>query len=60
MLYGLDRPKTVIFGEHSLPDADFERLPRQSVVTDMVPAAGHSMAWDNPGGLASALARALS
>jgi len=60
MLYHLKSPKTVIFGEYSLPDADFDQLPRHGVGTDVVPLAGHSMAWENPAGLAAALGRALS
>jgi len=60
MLYSLRLPKTIIFGEYSLPSADFDRLPQHSVGFDVVPAAGHSMAWDNPTGLAVALSRALS
>lgn len=58
-LYGLRLPRTVIFGERSLPDGDFDRLPKHGCRVDVVPQAGHSMAWDNPGGLAAALGRAL-
>jgi pimeloyl-ACP methyl ester carboxylesterase len=58
MLCGLDVPKTIIFGQHSLPSADFEWLPRHGCMVDVVPEAGHSMAWDNPAGLATALNRA--
>ncbi|SRR5258708_23706482 len=59
-LYALTVPRVLIFGEASLPDADTERLPRRGVNIDIVPAAGHSMAWQNPMGLASALRRALA
>jgi pimeloyl-ACP methyl ester carboxylesterase len=59
-LYDLSMPRTVIFGEASLPDEDTKRLPQQGVNVDIVPKAGHSMAWDNPPGLAAALRRALS
>ena len=48
-------PKVVICGEASLPHADTERLPRAGVNVDVVPAAGHAMAWQNPSGLALAL-----
>lgn len=53
-------PKTVIFGAHSLPDPDFEWLRLNGCAVDIVPAAGHSMALENPGGLARALNKALS
>lgn len=58
-LSGLRSPKTVIFGERSLPDPDVEQLPGQGCRVYIVPEAGHSMAWDNPGGLAAAIRRAL-
>lgn len=58
-LYGLSVSKTLLFGERSLPDPDFERLPLHGVAVGVVPAAGHSMACDNPAGLAAALAGAL-
>jgi pimeloyl-ACP methyl ester carboxylesterase len=59
-LYGLAMPKTVIFGETTLPDVDFERLPRDGVRVDVVASAGHGMAWQNPAGLAAAIRRALT
>ena len=59
MLYDLRLPRTVIFGERSLPHADFDGLPGRGIDIDVVRAAGHSMAWDNPAGLAVALRRAL-
>ena len=58
MLLALPMPKTVIFGERSLPDADFARLQRDGCNVDTVPNAGHSMAWDNPSGLAEAIRKA--
>lgn len=58
-LYSLTSlPRTVIFGERSLPDSDHERLPEFGIAVDIVPAAGHSMAIDNPDGLAAALSNA--
>jgi len=51
-------PRTVIFGERSLPDSDHERLPDSGIAVDVVPDAGHAMAIDNPASLAAALARA--
>jgi len=59
-LLSLSVPRTVIFGELSLPDPDHSALPRQGVAVSLVPRAGHSMAWENPEGLASAIARACA
>ena len=53
-------PRVYIFGEKSLPDPDWEGLPRQGIQVLRVPDAGHGMAWDNPGGVAEALKVALS
>jgi len=52
--------KTVVFGERSLPDHDTEVLPANGVRVEIVPDAGHSMMWENPGGLALAVARAIA
>ncbi|MBM2884252.1 alpha/beta hydrolase [Chromobacterium phragmitis] len=52
-------PRCVIFGERSLPDSDTEWLPRHGIATRIVANAGHSLAWDNPAGLAAAIASAL-
>jgi pimeloyl-ACP methyl ester carboxylesterase len=51
-------PRTAIFGERSLPDDDHKRLPEFGIAVDVVPAAGHSMAIDNPEGLAIAISSA--
>ncbi len=58
MLAHLRAPRTVIFGALSLPDADTDALPKLGVDVAVVPAAGHSMAWQNPAGLARAIAAA--
>jgi pimeloyl-ACP methyl ester carboxylesterase len=58
-LYALTAPKTVIFGSMSLPDPETEKLAQQGVTVEIVPDAGHSMAWENPTGLAAAIRRAL-
>lgn len=58
-LIRLPVPRTVIFGERSLPDPDTEALPRAGVAVAVVADAGHSMSWDNPAGLAAAIAAAL-
>lgn len=52
-------PRTVIFGAHSLPDADHAALPGLGISVAVVADAGHSMAWENPSGLAQAIAVAL-
>lgn len=51
----LNKPKLLIFGELSLPDADFTALAAAGVPTTLIPAAGHSMSWENPVALAEAL-----
>jgi pimeloyl-ACP methyl ester carboxylesterase len=61
LLYGLPIPRTVFFGEASLPsNADAKRLPQAGVNVGVVPGAGHSMSSENPHGLAAVLRRALS
>ena len=59
LLYAMKMPRTIIFGEASLPDPDTERLPQQDVGIGVVPQAGHGMIVENPGGVASALRAAL-
>lgn len=57
-LLGLKMPRTVVFGARSLPDPDVEALGVAGVGVAIVPDAGHSMAWENPSGLARAIADA--
>lgn len=59
LLETLPMPRTTVFGDRSLPDPDTERLPRSGVAVRIVPDAGHSMAFENPSGLAQALRDAL-
>lgn len=59
LLYQFEFPKYFIFGEKSLPDADFENLKEHDVKIEIVPDAGHSMAWENPKGLAQAIKKCL-
>ena len=59
LLNGMTIPRTVIFGEASLPDPDAQRLPQHGIDVSVVPLAGHSMALENPAGLANALRQAL-
>lgn len=58
-LLALPMPRCAIFGERSLPDPDTEWLPQRGIAVRVVADAGHSMAWDNPAGLAAAIAAAL-
>ncbi len=55
ILYSLDCPRTFIFGEHSLPDPDMQVLKEHGLRIEVVKNAGHSMAWENPKGLAIAI-----
>ncbi len=41
-------PTIVLFGEYSLPDADFDLLPTQGINVACIADAGHSMMWENP------------
>lgn len=52
----LQLPKSLIFGEASLPDADFDAVQATGINTIIIPNAGHAMSWENPAGLARALA----
>ncbi len=54
-LYGLPVAKGFIFGAQSLPDADASELPQHGVQVAIVADAGHSMAWENPAGVAAAI-----
>lgn len=58
MLGSLTTRKTLLVGERSLPAPEFDGLPDEGCGVAIVPQAGHSMAWDNPGGLAEAIAKA--
>ena len=55
ILYALKCPRTFVFGENSLPDPDVEALKNHGVHIEVVKKAGHSMAWENPQGLAAAI-----
>ena len=59
ILYSLDCPKTFIFGEKSLPDKDEQELAAHGIKISVVKNAGHSMAWENPKGLAKKIATAI-
>lgn len=59
ILYSLECPRTFIFGEKSLPDPDIQVLAEQGIQIEIVKDAGHSMAWENPEGLASAVSNGI-
>lgn len=59
LLYSLKCPRTFIFGERSLPDEDQSELEKQGINIEIVKAAGHSMAWENPKGLAEAVSKGI-
>lgn len=59
ILYSLECPRTFIFGEKSLPDLDIQVLTEHGIQIEIVKHAGHSMAWENPEGLASAISNGI-
>jgi len=60
ILYSLNVSRTYIFGEMSLPDQDYEVLKSNNINIEIVNSAGHSMAWENPEGLAAAIKRGIN
>lgn len=58
-LYTMTMARTFIFGSRSLPDPDVKVLVGHGIRIDIVADAGHSMAWENPAGLAAAIKRAI-
>lgn len=59
VLYELPVPRSFIFGEHSLPDRDYDALKENGLHIEIVKNAGHSMAWENPRGLAQAISNSI-
>lgn len=59
ILYSLECPRTFIFGENSLPDPDVQLLHEYGIHIEIVKQAGHSMAWENPQGLAAAIGKGI-
>jgi len=55
ILYSLTCSRTFIFGENTLPHPDVDRLASKGIHIETVHHAGHSMAWENPKGLAVAI-----
>ncbi len=60
LLTSLRVSRMLIVGELSLPYDDAAGLPEAGVEIAIVPRAGHSIPWDNPAGLAAAIAAGLS
>jgi len=60
LFYMLNIPKTFIFGRNSLPDPDLQELKKQNINIEIVENAGHSMAWENPEGLALAIKNGIN
>ncbi len=58
-LYDIKKPRGFIFGEQSLPDDDEVILAKENIKIELVKNAGHSMAWENPKGLAEAIERLI-
>lgn len=56
----LPMPKTFLIGELSLPNPDIDILPPAGVSVAIVPDTGHMLQWDNPTGLAVAIAAAIA
>ncbi|WP_368490530.1 alpha/beta fold hydrolase [Clostridium sp. BJN0013] len=59
ILYSLPCKRTFIFGEKSLPDDDQTELEKHMINIEIVKSAGHSMAWENPKGLAEAIKKGI-
>ena len=59
LLYSIKVPRYFIFGEKTLPSMDFEELPKHNITVKVVENAGHSMAWENPEGLAEIISSCL-
>lgn len=59
IFYSLKCARTYIFGEMSLPDPDFEELKEHNINMEIVNNAGHSMALENPQGLAIAINKGI-
>lgn len=60
LLLGLHIPRSVIFGERSLPHPDAVSLSREGIAVRIVHNAGHFTMRDNPAALASAINAAVS
>ncbi|MGF1730074.1 hypothetical protein [Photobacterium kasasachensis] len=43
-----------------MPDPDYMEIEKESINIEIIPAAGHSMVWENPEGLAMAIVAAIN
>lgn len=59
LLYSYNIPRYFIFGEKTLPSSDLEELPKYNIKVKIVKDAGHSMAWENPDGLAEIISSCI-
>lgn len=59
ILYDLAVNKSFIMGEYSLTEIDTNELMQHNIHIEVVNEAGHSMAWENPFGLAKAIANCM-
>ena len=59
MFYSYKIPRFFIFGSKTLPSDDLEKLPKNNIEVKIVENAGHSMAWENPEGLAQVIYECL-
>lgn len=59
MFYSYKIPRFFIFGSKTLPSDDLEELPKNNIKIKIVENAGHSMAWENPEGLAQVICECL-
>jgi len=51
----LEKPRSLIFGEQSLPDSNFTQVQNWGINTSVLAECGHCMSWENPAALAGAL-----
>ena len=59
LLYSYNIPRYFIFGEKTLPSSDLEELPKHNIKVKIVKDVGHSMAWENPDGLAEIISSCI-
>jgi pimeloyl-ACP methyl ester carboxylesterase len=59
-LYAMKLPRSWIAGESSGDQEETDAMSRQGIPVHVVPKAGHDMPFDNPDGLAEAIAQALA
>lgn len=57
--YSATMPRSFIFGERTLPDADEKTLAEIGIDVRIVPGASHDMMGDNPRGFANVLANCI-